>query len=247
MSYMPARRPGPGSPRRAVAAHRRPAERSARATRRPLPPRPRPPPRARREPRRRRRPLAARSSRAERPSWAEQPAPEPDVPRFMSATDFLERRAEHEGYGPPTWGWRGRLHRWTGGTVSPQMGADEMQYARDRARDPARLRRAPHDRLPQPQGRCRQDDQRAGRRLHLRHRPWRRRGRLGQQRDPRHPRHPGPARRPRQHHARAARGPRALQRRLPGADRRPGRVRPLAGRRPLRRPGLRRAAATSPA
>ncbi len=69
----------------------------------------------------------------ERPSWAEQPAPEPDVPRFMSATDFLERRAEHEGYGPPSWGWRGRLHRWTGGTVSPRMGADEMQYARDRA------------------------------------------------------------------------------------------------------------------
>lgn len=76
---------------------------------------------------------ARRPEQAERPSWAEQPAPEPDVPRFMSATDFLERRAEHEGYGPPTWGWRGRLHRWTGGTVSPRMGADEMQYARDRA------------------------------------------------------------------------------------------------------------------
>ena len=76
---------------------------------------------------------ARRAEEAERPSWAEQPAPEPDVPRFMSATDFLERRAEHEGYGPPTWGWRGRLHRWTGGTVSPRMGADEMQYARDRA------------------------------------------------------------------------------------------------------------------
>ena len=78
-------------------------------------------------------PAAPEPVAPERPSWAEQPAPEPDVPRFMSATDFLERRAEHEGYGPPSWGWRGKVHRWTGGTVSPQMGADERQYARDRA------------------------------------------------------------------------------------------------------------------
>ncbi len=68
-----------------------------------------------------------------RPSWAEQPAPEPDVPRFMSATDFLERRTEQQGYGPPTWGWRGKVHRWTGGTISPRMGEEERQHAHDRS------------------------------------------------------------------------------------------------------------------
>ena len=51
----------------------------------------------------------------------------------MSATDFLERRTEQAGFGPATWGWRGRVHRWTGGTISPRMGAAEMQHARDRA------------------------------------------------------------------------------------------------------------------
>jgi len=68
-----------------------------------------------------------------RSSWADEPAPEPSVPRFMSATDFLERRSAHTGYGPPTWGWRGRVRRWSGGTITPQMGSAEMQYARDRA------------------------------------------------------------------------------------------------------------------
>jgi MinD-like ATPase involved in chromosome partitioning or flagellar assembly len=51
----------------------------------------------------------------------------------MSATDFLERRSEQAGLGPPTWGWRGRVHRWTGGTISPRMGSEEKQHARDRA------------------------------------------------------------------------------------------------------------------
>ena len=57
---------------------------------------------------------------------------DPAVPRFMSATDFLDRRAEQTGLGPATWGWRGWLRRWTGGVVSLPMGPAELQHARDR-------------------------------------------------------------------------------------------------------------------
>ena len=60
------------------------------------------------------------------------PPAEPDVPRFMSATDFLERRADQVELGPATWGWRGKVRRWTGGAISPKMGAAELQYQHDR-------------------------------------------------------------------------------------------------------------------
>ncbi|WP_244246968.1 MinD/ParA family ATP-binding protein [Nocardioides euryhalodurans] len=62
----------------------------------------------------------------------DRPSDVPSAPRVTSATDFLERRAEHTDHGPATWGWRGKVRKWTGGTVSPQMGPAEMQYARDR-------------------------------------------------------------------------------------------------------------------
>ncbi len=62
------------------------------------------------------------------------PAPEPDagVQRFMSATDFLDRRADQVEYGPATWGWRGRVRRWSGGTVTPKMGSAELRYEQNR-------------------------------------------------------------------------------------------------------------------
>jgi MinD-like ATPase involved in chromosome partitioning or flagellar assembly len=50
----------------------------------------------------------------------------------MTATDFLERRAEQQDTGPATWGWRGRMNRWSGGAIKPRMGAAERAYVQDR-------------------------------------------------------------------------------------------------------------------
>lgn len=54
------------------------------------------------------------------------------VPRFMSATDFLDRRADQVDLGPATWGWRGRVRRWSGGLVKPRMGAAELAHEQAR-------------------------------------------------------------------------------------------------------------------
>ncbi|WP_436699862.1 MinD/ParA family ATP-binding protein [Nocardioides sp. BYT-33-1] len=51
----------------------------------------------------------------------------------MSATDFLDRREGGAAPGPATWGWRGRVRRWSGGLVKPAMGARERAYEADRA------------------------------------------------------------------------------------------------------------------
>jgi MinD-like ATPase involved in chromosome partitioning or flagellar assembly len=51
----------------------------------------------------------------------------------MSATDFLERRTSDLEPGPATWGWRGRVRRWSGGLIRPQMGPAERSYEHDRA------------------------------------------------------------------------------------------------------------------
>ncbi|WP_340540052.1 MinD/ParA family ATP-binding protein [Nocardioides sp. GXZ039] len=53
--------------------------------------------------------------------------------RFMTATDFLDRRDSEQGLGPASWGWRGRVRRWTGGLIKPAMGAKERAYEDDRA------------------------------------------------------------------------------------------------------------------
>ncbi len=106
--------------------------------------------------------------------------------------------------------------------------------------DPEGLRRPGHHRLHQPEGRRRQDHRRPGRRLHVRHRPRRWRGRVGQQRDARHPRHPRVAQLAHQDDQGAAGRPRQVRRRLPVADRRPRVLRPLSGGRALRRTRLRR-------
>ena len=63
----------------------------------------------------------------------EQPArADGEVRRFMSATDFLDRRDAAQEHGPATWGWRGAVRRWSGGLVAPRMGAAELSYERDR-------------------------------------------------------------------------------------------------------------------
>jgi MinD-like ATPase involved in chromosome partitioning or flagellar assembly len=51
----------------------------------------------------------------------------------MTATDFLDRRAEEQEAGPATWGWRGRVRRWSGGAINPRMGGAERAYVHDRA------------------------------------------------------------------------------------------------------------------
>ena len=53
--------------------------------------------------------------------------------RFMTATDFLDRRADAAEPGPATWGWRGRVRRWSGGAIKPRMGPSERAYEQDRA------------------------------------------------------------------------------------------------------------------
>ena len=61
------------------------------------------------------------------------PAAGPEPRRFMTATDFLERRADAVEPGPATWGWRGRVRRWSGGSITPRMGPAERAYEQDRA------------------------------------------------------------------------------------------------------------------
>ncbi len=62
------------------------------------------------------------------------PAPAHAEPRrFMTATDFLDRRDSEKELGPATWGWRGRVRRWSGGLIKPAMGAKEQAFEADRA------------------------------------------------------------------------------------------------------------------
>ncbi|NYD58826.1 MinD-like ATPase involved in chromosome partitioning or flagellar assembly [Nocardioides marinisabuli] len=58
------------------------------------------------------------------PARAEEPR------RFMTATDFLDRRAEETGQGPATWGWRGVLNRM--GARLP-MGPAEQTHEQQRS------------------------------------------------------------------------------------------------------------------
>ncbi|GAA4381071.1 hypothetical protein [Nocardioides caricicola] len=55
-----------------------------------------------------------------------------EVRRFMTATDFLDRRDASQEHGPATWGWRGTVRRWSGGLISPKMGPAERSYEEDR-------------------------------------------------------------------------------------------------------------------
>ncbi len=62
----------------------------------------------------------------------EAPGAQGEVRRFMTATDFLDRRDASQEHGPATWGWRGAVRRWSGGLVTPAMGRAELAHERDR-------------------------------------------------------------------------------------------------------------------
>lgn len=64
---------------------------------------------------------------------ADQPADPPGPRRFMTATDFLDRRLGTGETGLAVRGWRGRVNRWSGGLVTPRMGKAELAHAQDRA------------------------------------------------------------------------------------------------------------------
>jgi MinD-like ATPase involved in chromosome partitioning or flagellar assembly len=66
------------------------------------------------------------------PPVAEEPQGEGDIRRFMSATDFLDRRDADQEHGPATWGWRGKMRKWSGGMITPRMGPDELAHELDR-------------------------------------------------------------------------------------------------------------------
>lgn len=68
-----------------------------------------------------------------RPGVAVPPLEEQEQGRYMSATDFLDRRDAHVEIGPATWGWRGRVRRWSGGAIRPKMGPKELAFQNDRA------------------------------------------------------------------------------------------------------------------
>ena len=63
------------------------------------------------------------------PEMPPPPAAPPEEPRrFMTATDFLDRRDSEKELGPANWGWRGRIRRWSGGLIEPNMGAKEEAH-----------------------------------------------------------------------------------------------------------------------
>ena len=51
----------------------------------------------------------------------------------MSATDFLDRRDSSRQSGPATWGWQGKVRRWSGGLIKPRMSEAEQAWEADRA------------------------------------------------------------------------------------------------------------------
>lgn len=63
------------------------------------------------------------------PAPAELPA---EPRRFMTATDFLDRRDNELELGPATWGWRGAVGKMTGGLIRPKMGREELSWNQDR-------------------------------------------------------------------------------------------------------------------
>jgi MinD-like ATPase involved in chromosome partitioning or flagellar assembly len=67
------------------------------------------------------------------PAEPAEPSDPSEPRRFMTATDFLDRRAGAQHPGPASWGWRGRVNRWTGGLIKPRMGPAERAYESDRS------------------------------------------------------------------------------------------------------------------
>ncbi len=70
------------------------------------------------------------------PAPAGQPG-QPESPveprRFVSATDFLDRRRHDQEPGPATWGWRGLLNKGSGGVLRLRAGAPERAHEQQRS------------------------------------------------------------------------------------------------------------------
>lgn len=67
------------------------------------------------------------------PAQPAAPTQAPAEPRrFMTATDFLDRRDNEKELGPATWGWRGAVGRLSGGLIRPKMGREELSWNHDR-------------------------------------------------------------------------------------------------------------------
>jgi MinD-like ATPase involved in chromosome partitioning or flagellar assembly len=78
-------------------------------------------------------PATAGHAAEPQPGAESQPETEGEgVRRFMTATDFLDRRSEQVEIGPAQWGWRGKVRRWSGGLVAPKMGRAELSYEQNR-------------------------------------------------------------------------------------------------------------------
>ncbi len=71
----------------------------------------------------------------QQPAYVEQRhAAVPVTPeRMPTAQDFLQGRHQAIDIGPATWGWRGRLRRWTLGLIKPKMGQKEREHREARA------------------------------------------------------------------------------------------------------------------
>ena len=53
--------------------------------------------------------------------------------RHSTSADSHHRRDSGQRVAPASWGWRGAVRRWSGGTIRPAMGLKEVAYERDRA------------------------------------------------------------------------------------------------------------------
>lgn len=78
-------------------------------------------------------PTVIRSSTTTTTTVAAAPGEAIEVRRFMTATDFLDRRSEQSGHGPATRGWQGLVRRASGGLISPRMGRAERTQLQERS------------------------------------------------------------------------------------------------------------------
>jgi len=67
------------------------------------------------------------------PPGPAEPRRSADVRHVTSASDFLARGSDGVEEGPATWGWRGRVNRWSGGAVQPRRSRAEQVHAEDRS------------------------------------------------------------------------------------------------------------------
>lgn len=67
------------------------------------------------------------------PAPTEQPGEPVEPRRFVTATDFLDRRRHDQQPGPATWGWRGLLNTVGGGVLRLPAGGPEREHEQQRS------------------------------------------------------------------------------------------------------------------